>query len=50
MNERSSVDMYRDSLLEIFNTFKVRKDNEYVVQMKDLENYITKMKSNSHIT
>ena len=45
---QESNDVYRDSLLEIFNSFKSRlagRGGEFVVNLKDIESYFVKMKS-----
>lgn len=45
-SQNQSYDYYRDSLLEIFNSFKARSGREEVVNLKDIELYFAKMKSN----
>jgi hypothetical protein len=45
-SQERSYDHYRDSLLEIFNSFKTRgATREDVVNLKDIELYFAKMKS-----
>jgi len=43
-----SPSMYRDALMEIFNTFKIKmasRGGAFAVNLKDIENYFLKMKS-----
>lgn len=45
-SQERSYNNYRDSLLEIFNSFKVRGNSrEDTVNLKDIEVYFAKMKS-----
>ena len=53
MYEGSSSQMYRDSLLEIYNNFKTKnasRGGEYAVNLKDIESYFIKMKSKYYNT
>ena len=48
MMSEVSPSMYRDSLMEIFNTFRIKmasRGGTYVVNLKDIESYFLKMKS-----
>ena len=47
MNSSVSRDMYKDSLMEIFNNFKHRSNrgSNNVINLRDVESYFLKMKS-----